>query len=193
MRTRTVIWLAALSCALALAAAFAAATGVRSAAAGGSTPARSEHAGSGHGTKNGAKRQERFLYVSTIAQSASDPDFIAVIGADPRRRDFGKIVNRIDTAGPAAARQAGRAGQQCRRSRPSCPAASAWAVMATDYATWLHVFNVNLFATALLARGLFEPLKAAKGSIINVTSIAGGRVHPFAGSAYLPRRRRWRR
>jgi len=57
-------------------------------------------------------------------------------------------------------------------------------VLATDYATWLHVFNVNLFATALLARGLFEPLKAAKGSIINVTSIAGGRVHPFAGSAY---------
>jgi selenium-binding protein 1 len=40
--------------------------------------------------------QERFLYVSTISQSATDPDFVAVIGADPRRSDFGKIVNRID-------------------------------------------------------------------------------------------------
>jgi methanethiol oxidase len=40
--------------------------------------------------------QERFLYAATIAQSATDPDFVAVIGADPRRRDFGNIVNRID-------------------------------------------------------------------------------------------------
>lgn len=40
--------------------------------------------------------QERFLYVATIAQSASDPDFIAVIGADPREPDFGEIVSRID-------------------------------------------------------------------------------------------------
>jgi hypothetical protein len=42
------------------------------------------------------RRQERFLYVATIAQSGVDPDFVAVIGADPRYRDFGKIVNRVD-------------------------------------------------------------------------------------------------
>ena len=46
--------------------------------------------------KRGGKLQERYLYVSTVAQSSTDPDFIAVIGADPRRKDFGKIVNRID-------------------------------------------------------------------------------------------------
>lgn len=57
-------------------------------------------------------------------------------------------------------------------------------VLETDYATWLQVFNVNLFSTALLARGLFAELKAAQGTIINVTSIAGSRVHPFAGVAY---------
>ncbi|MBT8767281.1 SDR family NAD(P)-dependent oxidoreductase [Metapseudomonas boanensis] len=57
-------------------------------------------------------------------------------------------------------------------------------VLESDYATWLRVFNVNLFSTALLARGLFEELKAAQGTIINVTSIAGSRVHPFAGVAY---------
>lgn len=57
-------------------------------------------------------------------------------------------------------------------------------VLACDYATWLKVFNVNLFSTALLARGLFDELKAARGSVINVTSIAGSRVHPFAGTAY---------
>jgi NAD(P)-dependent dehydrogenase (short-subunit alcohol dehydrogenase family) len=31
---------------------------------------------------------------------------------------------------------------------------------------------------------LFDELVAAKGAIVNVTSIAGSRVHPFAGSAY---------
>lgn len=31
-------------------------------------------------------------------------------------------------------------------------------VLETDYATWLRVFNVNLFSTALLARGLFAEL-----------------------------------
>lgn len=57
-------------------------------------------------------------------------------------------------------------------------------VRETSYATWLQVFNVNLFSTALLANGLFDELRAARGSIINVTSIAGARVHPFAGVAY---------
>ena len=36
----------------------------------------------------------------------------------------------------------------------------------------------------MLARGLVDELKAAKGSVVNVTSIAGSRVHPFAGAAY---------
>ncbi|MCW2271555.1 3-oxoacyl-[acyl-carrier-protein] reductase FabG [compost metagenome] len=57
-------------------------------------------------------------------------------------------------------------------------------VLESDYSTWLKVFNVNIFSTALLARGLFEELKTARGSVINVTSIAGSRVHPFAGVAY---------
>lgn len=57
-------------------------------------------------------------------------------------------------------------------------------VLASGYATWSQVFNVNLFAVALLAQGLIEELTAASGSIVNVTSIAGSRVHPYAGVAY---------
>jgi NAD(P)-dependent dehydrogenase (short-subunit alcohol dehydrogenase family) len=49
---------------------------------------------------------------------------------------------------------------------------------------WLHVFRVNFFAPLVLARGLIEELKVAKGAVVNVTSIAGSRVHPFAGTAY---------
>ena len=46
------------------------------------------------------------------------------------------------------------------------------------------MFRVNFFAPIMMARGLIEELKAAKGSVVNVTSIAGSRVHPFAGAAY---------
>ena len=54
----------------------------------------------------------------------------------------------------------------------------------TDIDDWRTVFQVNFFAPIMLARGLIDELKAAKGSVVNVTSIAGGRVHPFAGAAY---------
>jgi NAD(P)-dependent dehydrogenase (short-subunit alcohol dehydrogenase family) len=49
---------------------------------------------------------------------------------------------------------------------------------------WKHVFGVNFFAPIMLARGLLDELQAARGSVVNVTSIAGSRVHPFAGAAY---------
>lgn len=54
----------------------------------------------------------------------------------------------------------------------------------TPHADWQHVFQVNFFAPVLLARGLIEELEYAKGAVVNVTSIAGSRVHPFAGAAY---------
>jgi NAD(P)-dependent dehydrogenase (short-subunit alcohol dehydrogenase family) len=54
----------------------------------------------------------------------------------------------------------------------------------TDLRTWGQIFHVNFFASVILARGLKEELSAAKGAIVNVTSIAGVRVHPFAGEAY---------
>ena len=54
----------------------------------------------------------------------------------------------------------------------------------TTLDTWEHVFHVNFFAPIMLARGLIEELKKVRGSVVNVTSIAGSRVHPFAGAAY---------
>ncbi len=47
-----------------------------------------------------------------------------------------------------------------------------------------RAIEVNFFAPIMLARGLVDELAATKGSVVNVTSIAGSRVHPFAGSAY---------
>lgn len=54
----------------------------------------------------------------------------------------------------------------------------------TDLKTWGQVFHVNFFASVVLARGLKNELAEARGSVVNITSIAGSRVHPFAGSAY---------
>ena len=54
----------------------------------------------------------------------------------------------------------------------------------TPMHVWRDVFQVNFFAPIMLARGLFKELAAAKGSVVNVTSIVGSRVHPFAGTAY---------
>src|SRR5687767_2063983 len=55
--------------------------------------------------------------------------------------------------------------------------------LKTSFADWARVFQVNFFGPILLARGLVEELERAKGSVVNVTSIAGSKVHPFAGAA----------
>ena len=67
---------------------------------------------------------------------------------------------------------------------PKGAGGSRLGTLDTPLAVWQQVFQVNFFAPVMLARGLLAELEAAKGSVVNVTSIAGSRVHPFAGSAY---------
>jgi len=67
---------------------------------------------------------------------------------------------------------------------PKGPGGSRLGAIDTAVRDWNHVFQVNFFAPILLARGLINELKATRGSVVNVTSIAGSRVHPFAGAAY---------
>lgn len=67
---------------------------------------------------------------------------------------------------------------------PKGPGGSRLGTLDTPLAVWQQVFQVNFFAPVMLARGLLKELEAAKGSVVNVTSIAGSRVHPFAGAAY---------
>ena len=54
----------------------------------------------------------------------------------------------------------------------------------TDLKIWGQVFHVNFFASVVMARGLKDELAEARGVVVNVTSIAGSRIHPFAGAAY---------
>ena len=67
---------------------------------------------------------------------------------------------------------------------PKGKAGSRLGAMDTPFDLWRQVFNVNFFAPVALARGLVDELALAQGCVVNVTSIAGSRVHPFAGSAY---------
>ncbi len=67
---------------------------------------------------------------------------------------------------------------------PKAGGGARMGTLDTPNEVWHQVFQVNFFGPIMLARGLVEQLQAAKGSIVNVTSIAGSRVHPFAGAAY---------
>ncbi len=52
---------------------------------------------------------------------------------------------------------------------------------------WREVFDLNFFAPLGLCRAFAQPLAATAGEgacIVNITSIAGHAIHPFAGSAY---------
>jgi NAD(P)-dependent dehydrogenase (short-subunit alcohol dehydrogenase family) len=57
-------------------------------------------------------------------------------------------------------------------------------VLNGDLDGWRQVFELNFFAPLRLARGFAAALHRGRGAIVNVTSIAGHSVHPFAGSAY---------
>ena len=43
---------------------------------------------------------------------------------------------------------------------------------------------VNVMAPLMLTQNLLNALKQSQGAIVNVTSIAGTQIHPFAGAAY---------
>lgn len=53
-----------------------------------------------------------------------------------------------------------------------------------DMELWQKTFAINFFAPVYFSRTCAPLLTESGGAIVNITSIAGHRVHPFAGSAY---------
>lgn len=99
----------------------------------------------------------------------SDPnDTLRAVEDIRRRLTDGKLHALVNNAGVS----------------PKGEGGSRLATIDTSVKDWYHVFQVNLFAPILLARGLINELTATRGAVVNVTSIAGSRVHPFAGAAY---------
>lgn len=67
---------------------------------------------------------------------------------------------------------------------PKGPDGSRLNSLVTDIATWQSMYNTNFYAPLLMTRGFAAELAKARGAVVNLTSIAATRVHPFAGSAY---------
>lgn len=67
---------------------------------------------------------------------------------------------------------------------PKAPFKERLGCLNGDIDAWREVFELNFFAGLKLARGFAAPLHKGQGAIVNITSIAGHKIHPFAGSAY---------
>jgi len=67
---------------------------------------------------------------------------------------------------------------------PKTPYKERLGCLNGDLEAWHEVFELNFFAPLKLSRGFAGALHKGKGAIVNVTSIAGHMIHPFAGSAY---------
>ncbi len=67
---------------------------------------------------------------------------------------------------------------------PKTPFKERLGCLNGDVQAWRDVFELNLFAPLHLARGFAQALHRGRGTIVNITSIAGHAIHPFAGSAY---------
>lgn len=112
----------------------------------------------------------------------ADPNWTHHITTDladhESRAAFVRSANEILDGGPlhALVNNAGMSPKTPIKERLGC--------LNGDIAGWYGVFELNFFAPLVLARGFASGLARAKGAIVNVTSIAGHSVHPFAGSAY---------
>jgi selenium-binding protein 1 len=164
MRARRLPWVTLL---LLAATGVTLAAGLGAHAAPGPEPVEAAKAASANRDRAPRGTQERFLYVATIAQSDTDPDFVAVIGADPRRADFGKIVDRIDMPNVGdELHHFGYSGDQRRLIVPGL------------FSNRIHVLDVRGNGRNLKLRSVDEQLVASSGYIIphSVIGTSNGRA-----------------
>ncbi len=116
------------------------------------------------------------------AECRRDPNWAHHVVADlseaeGRKRFIEEVSRRLDGAPvDALVNNAGVSPKTTYKERLG--------VLHGELADWRNVFELNVFAALELARGFAGGLAKARGAIVNVTSIAGHAVHPFAGSAY---------
>ena len=123
---------------------------------------------------HGGEQQERFLYVSTIAQSDSDPDFVAVIGADPDEPDFGQIVNRVDM--PNVGDELHHFGYSADQHRLIVPGL---------FSSRIHIFDIDSDGSTMTLSVVNEDLVADSGYAVphGVMAMHGMVLAPMIGAA----------
>ena len=111
-----------------------------------------------------------------------DPNWTHHVTAD--LADPGTVVRFIDEVHAILGADALDALVNNAGVSPKTPFRERLGCLNGDLAGWHDVFQLNFFTPLSLARGFAAALARGKGAIVNVTSIAGHTVHPFAGSAY---------
>ncbi|MDX1432965.1 MAG: SDR family oxidoreductase [Gammaproteobacteria bacterium] len=121
----------------------------------------------------------RHAFPEDCPWEAGPEDHIQIDLADPGNLRAGIAEMRRRLEGGALHALVNNAGIS-----PKGPEGARIGTLDGDISLWHQVFQVNFFAPLMLARGLMGELETGAGVVINVTSIAGSRVHPYAGSAY---------
>ena len=112
-----------------------------------------------HGVRDAT--QERFLYITTLSKSAGDPDFVAVIGADPARSDFGRIVDRVDM--PNVGDELHHLGYSADQERLIVPGL---------FSNRIHVLGIRDGGASMEVEAVDESLAAKSGYVIPHSVIA---------------------
>jgi methanethiol oxidase len=150
-------------------------TAAVSAVALGSQPAAGSPAALAHDhSAHRSAKQERYLYVTTLSKSATDPDFIAVIGADPHYADFGRIVDRVDMPKPGDELHHFGYSQDQRRL-----------IVPGLFSNRVHVFDVKRGGKELQLRAVNDDLVADSGYVVphGVMAMHGKLLAPMIGAA----------
>lgn len=113
------------------------------------------------------------------AEGADDHICVDLADAEDVGRAIAEIRRRLEANGGRLHALVNNAGIS-----PKGEGGKRLSSIETNMQIWRAVFQVNFYAPIMLARGLYAELAAARGAIVNVTSIVGSRVHPFAGAAY---------
>ena len=115
----------------------------------------------------GCENEENWIshITADLADSASLEKFINKVNENLDGRPLGALVNN-----------AGMSPKAENKERLGC--------LNGDIEAWREVFELNFYAPLKLGRGFAGALHKGVGAIVNVTSIAGHMIHPFAGSAY---------
>ena len=116
------------------------------------------------------------------AESLRDPNWTRHIPTD--LADADSVQNFIDVANAELAGAPLHGLINNAGLSPKAPFKERLGCLNGDLTAWREVFEINFFAGLKLARGFASALHKGKGAIVNITSIAGHRIHPFAGSAY---------
>ena len=116
------------------------------------------------------------------AECKRDPNWTHHVVAD--LADAAEVARFVDEAGAILGDKPLDALVNNAAVSPKTPFQERLGCLNGELSAWRDVFELNFFAPLMLVRGLASQLAKGKGAVVNITSIAGHAIHPFAGSAY---------